>query len=89
MARRVVRTHAYLFLSPFLLKTFSVNPFQGQYPNIAVGITATPMNPSIHPEIPEIKKAKAIKTAPMTNRKILSPVPTFIILTTNPTLSSR
>jgi len=52
-------------ISPtFLLKTFSVNPFQGQYPNMAVGIIATPISPRIHPETPEIRKAKAIKIPP-------------------------
>jgi hypothetical protein len=71
-----------------LLKTFSVNPFQGQYPNIAVRIIATPISPSISPENPEKRKAEAIKIPATTNRKTLSPLPTFIILIANPILSS-
>jgi hypothetical protein len=55
---------------------------------MAVGMIATPMSPNIKPVNPEIRKAKAIKKTPMMNRKILSPLPTFIILTTNPILSS-
>jgi hypothetical protein len=37
----------YFFVSS-LLKTFSMNPFQGQYPNRAVRMIITPTNPAIH-----------------------------------------
>jgi hypothetical protein len=74
-------SQAYLFLSPSLLKTFSINPFQGQYPNIVVRISATPISPRTHRKPPEMKKAETIKMIPMTDRKIASPLPPFFILT--------
>jgi hypothetical protein len=77
------------FTSFPLLKTFSINPFQGQYPNIAVRIIATPTNPRTHRENPEIRKAKIIKTTPMINRKIPSPLPTFLTLTKDSIFSSN
>jgi hypothetical protein len=80
--------NVYLFFSPFLLKTFSINPFQGQYPNIAVRINPTPINPIIHRKIPEMKKTRSIDKTPMIKRKILSPFPTFVILIRNPILPS-
>jgi hypothetical protein len=67
-----------------LLKTFSINPFQGQYPNIAVRIITTPINPRIHRKNPEIKIAKIIKMTPMTDRKIASPLPTFFVFGIRP-----
>jgi len=76
-----VRSCLSLYL-PFLLKTFSINPFQGQYPNIAVRIITTPTNPRTHRKTPEMKKAKIIKITPMTDRKIASPLPTFFIFAT-------
>jgi hypothetical protein len=60
-----------------LLKTFSINPFQGQYPNMAVRITTTPTNPRTHRKTPEMKKAKIINITPMIDRKTPSPLPTF------------
>jgi len=71
--------HTYPFL-PSLLKTFSIKPFQGQYPNIVVRISATPISPRTHRKPPEMKKAETIKMIPMTDRKIASPLPTFFIL---------
>jgi hypothetical protein len=65
----------------YLLKTFSMNPFQGQYPNMAVRIVATPMNPKIHRKTPEMKKARIINIVPMIKRKIPSPFPTFFTFT--------
>jgi len=64
-----------------LLKTFSINPFQGQYPNMAVRTTTTPTNPRIHGKNPEMKKARIIKITPMINRKTPSPLPTFFTFT--------
>jgi hypothetical protein len=70
-----------------VLKTFSINPFQGQYPNILVRIHATPIIPRTQRKPPGVKKAKIIKRIPMTDRKIPSPLPTFLILT-NDSISS-
>jgi len=64
-----------------LLKTFSINPFQGQYPNILVRISATPITPRPHRKTPEMKKPKIIKLIPITDRKAASPLPTFFIFT--------
>jgi hypothetical protein len=75
--------NGYLFFSPSLLKTFSINPFQGQYPNIAVRINTTPINPTTQRKIPSMKKAKIIKMTPMIERKIASALPTFFVLTTD------
>jgi hypothetical protein len=69
------------FFSSFLLKTFSIIPFQGQNPNIAVRINITPINPAIQREIPSTEKAKTIKMTPMIERKMASTVPTFFGLT--------
>jgi len=63
----------------YLLKTFSINPFQGQYPNMAVRITTSPIGPRIHRETPEVKKAMIISTTPMIKRKIPSPFPIFFV----------
>jgi hypothetical protein len=78
----VFRFFVYLFLSS-LLKTFSINPFQGQYPNIAVKITTTPINPRIQRSIPEVEIAEIIKITPRTYRKIVSPLATFFVLVIN------
>jgi hypothetical protein len=61
----------------YLLKTFSTNPFQGQYPNMAVRITTSPIGPRIHRETPEVKKELIINTIPTIKRKIPSPFPHF------------
>jgi hypothetical protein len=66
-----------IFFSSSLLKTFSMNPFQGQYPNMAVRITTTPTNPRIHRKTPEMKKATMINITPMIDRTTPSPLPTF------------
>jgi hypothetical protein len=58
-----------------------MNPFQGQYPNMAVRITTTPTNPRIHRKTPEMKKARIINITPMINRKTPSPFPTFFTFT--------
>jgi hypothetical protein len=71
-----------------LLKTFSINPFHGQYPNIAVTINATPMNPIIQLGIPWMKKVNSTKMAPMTMRKIASFVATLLVLAIGFMLSS-
>jgi len=39
---------------PYLLKTFSINPFQGQYPNTPVRMNAMPINPMTQRKIPSI-----------------------------------
>jgi len=65
----------------YLLKTFSINPFQGQYPNMAVRITTSPIGPRIHRKTPEMKKARVINIIPMIKRKIPSPFPTFFAFT--------
>jgi hypothetical protein len=70
-----------------LLKTFSINPFQGQYPNILVRINATPMIPGTQRKPPGMKKEKTIKIIPMADRKIPSPLPTFLIFA-NDSISS-
>jgi hypothetical protein len=75
--------NGYLFFSPSLLKTFSINPFQGQYPNRAVRINTIPINPTTQRKIPSMKKAKIIKMTPMIERKIVSALPTFFVLTTD------
>jgi len=67
----------------YLLKTFSINPFQGQYPNMPVRINATPINPITQRKIPSIEKAKMIKMIPMIYRKIASALLTFFVLTTD------
>jgi hypothetical protein len=41
-----------------LLKTFSVNPFQGQYPNIAVRINAAPIHSTTQRKIPSKGKLR-------------------------------
>ncbi|OGP89288.1 MAG: hypothetical protein A2157_10275 [Deltaproteobacteria bacterium RBG_16_47_11] len=64
-----------------LLKTFSINPFQGQYPKKAVRRTATPISPRIHLNTPETKKERIIQITPMTSRETASPLATFFILT--------
>jgi hypothetical protein len=66
----------------FLLKTFSMNPFQGQYPKSAVKINATPINPTTQGATPEKKKAAMIKTIPAIARKMTSPPTTFFRVTT-------
>ncbi len=65
----------------YLLKTFSTNPFQGQYPNMAVRITTSPIGPRIHRKTPEMKKAMIINTTPMVKRKTPSPFSTFFVFT--------
>jgi hypothetical protein len=72
----------------FLLKTFSINTFQGQYPNMAVRINSTPTDPSSHRKTPEMKKARIINTTPMINRKTPSPFPTFFTFTAGFSLSN-
>jgi hypothetical protein len=66
----------------YLLKTFSTNPFQGQYPNMAVRTTTSPIGPRIQRKTPEMKKAMIINITPMIKRKIPSPFPTFFPFTT-------
>jgi len=58
-----------------------MNPFHGQYPNMAVRITTTPTNPRIHRETPEMKKARIINITPTINRKTPSPLSTFFTFT--------
>jgi hypothetical protein len=74
----------------YLLKTFSINPFQGQYPNMAVRMTTSPMGPRIHRETPEVKKAAMINIIPAVNLKIPSPFPIFLVFTADfPSSNSR
>ena len=70
------------FFPSFLLKTFSISPFQGQYPNIAVRINTTPISPTTQHKTPSMEKAKIIKMIPMIERKIASAPLTFFVLTT-------
>jgi hypothetical protein len=72
-------THTDPLFSPSLLKTFSINPFHGQYPNVLVRISPTPITPKTHRKPPEKKKAKIIRMTPITNREIASPLPTFLL----------
>jgi len=65
----------------YLLKTFSIIPFQGQYPNMAVRINTTPINPEIHRNTPDMKKARIINITPMIKRKTPSPFPIFFTST--------
>jgi hypothetical protein len=65
----------------FLLKTFSVKPFQGQYPKIAVRINIAPINPATQRTTPSMEKAKTINMIPMITRKSASILPTFFVLT--------
>jgi hypothetical protein len=44
---------------------------------MAVRITTTPNNPTIHRKTPEMKKATIINITPMIDRKTPSPFPTF------------
>ena len=67
------------FCSSSLLKTFSIIPFHGQYPMRAVTINITPINPTIHREIPSIEKAKMTKITPMIVRKTASILPIFFV----------
>jgi hypothetical protein len=64
----------------YLLKTFSMNPFQGQHPNMPVRTNAPPVTPEIHRKTPEMKKAKTINITPVINRGIPFPFLTFFIL---------
>jgi hypothetical protein len=48
---------------------------------MAVRISSTPPNPSIHRKTPEIKKARIINTTPLINRKPPSPFPIFFTFT--------
>jgi hypothetical protein len=66
--------------SSSLLKTFSINPFHGQYPKRAVTMNTTPINPTTHRMIPSMEKAKMTKMTPMIERKIASILPTFFVL---------
>jgi len=52
---------AFLIIYFFSLpKTFSMNPFHGQYPNIAIRINATVTNPTTQRKIPSVKEAKSL-----------------------------
>jgi hypothetical protein len=64
-----------------LLKTFSRNPFHGQYPNRAVIMNTMPINPTTHRRIPSMEKAKPTKMTPMMERITASILPTFFVLT--------
>jgi hypothetical protein len=66
--------------SSSLLKTFSINPFHGQYPKRAVIMNTTPINPTTHRKIPSMEKAKLTKITPMIERKTASILPTFFVL---------
>jgi hypothetical protein len=70
---------AYFFPSS-LLKTFSMNLFQGQCLNIAVRMNTTPINPTTQCKAPSMKKVQMIKTTPIMNRKTASDVVTFFVL---------
>ena len=65
----------------YLLKTFSIDAFQGQYPNMAVRMTTSPIGPRIHRKTPEVKKAMVINIIPIIKRIIPSPFPTFFAFT--------
>jgi hypothetical protein len=66
--------------SSSLLKTFSINPFHGQYPKRAVIMNTTPITPTTHRKIPSMEKAKPTKMTPIIERKTASILPTFFVL---------
>jgi len=65
----------------FLLKTFSINPFQGQYPTIAVSTKRPPTTMDSGFQNPARKKPKRISITPRITRSILSPLTTLLVIT--------
>jgi hypothetical protein len=76
-----------LFFSSSLLKTFSMNAFQGQYLKRAEITRIAPIKPTISQKIPETKKERTIRMLPKMERMIDSCFPTFFVLTTGSTSS--
>jgi len=64
----------------FLLKTFSTNPFQGQYPTMAVSAKRQPMTMNSGFQNPVRKKPKRIRIMPRIPRRIPSPLPIFLVI---------
>jgi hypothetical protein len=63
----------------FLLKTFSTNPFHGQYPMIAVNANMPPTTMEAGFQNPDRRKPHTMRTMPRTARRIPSPLPTFLV----------
>jgi len=64
----------------FLLKTSSINPFQGQYPTMAVTANRPPTIMDSGLQNPVRKRPKRIKAMPRTARRIPSSLPTFLVI---------
>jgi hypothetical protein len=65
---------------PLLLKTFSKNPFQGQYPTNAVSINETPAMMHRSFQKPDRKKANGMRMTPRTIRPVFSTPATFLAM---------
>ncbi len=76
----------YPFSLPSLPKTFSKNPFHGQYLKRAERTMTTPINPTPSQKIPEMKKERTIRILPKMERTIDSCLPRFFLLTIGPAL---
>ena len=64
----------------FLLKTFSTNPFQGQYPTMAVSIKIPPTIMDSGFKNPARKKPKMTRITPIITRRIPSPLFIFLVI---------
>ncbi len=64
----------------FLLKTFSMNPFHGQYPIKAVIINEAPIRMHRSVQTPVRRKLKGMSTTPTTIRTSFSPFATFLLI---------
>jgi hypothetical protein len=64
----------------FLLKTFSINPFQGQYPTTAVNTKRAPTTMERGFQNPGRKRPKTERIPPPTARRIPSLLPTFVVM---------
>jgi hypothetical protein len=64
----------------FLLKTFSKNPFQGQYPTMAVSTKRPPTTKNSGFQNPARKRPKRMRISPKIMRRIPSPLATFFVI---------
>jgi hypothetical protein len=71
----------------FLLKTFSMKPFQGQYPTREVRIKQTPTTMDRGFQRPAREKPAGMRIAPKIIRATLSPFPTFFEIAINASFS--
>jgi hypothetical protein len=62
-----------------LLKTFSRNPFQGQYPTMAVSTKRPPATMDSGFQNPGRENPNRVRITPRTPRRIPSPLPTFLV----------